>query len=264
MRSAQTECGPKDGGQSDSSPRVRKQIFASVFSPSWALGLILFLCILLPSYEGCNGETVRVSAALAADVDSPADVYVRFMVVWPFLLGLVICVGTLVLVVSRDPKRAGFLWWSFALLIILNATLLVLALVTETDDSADVWTAVWGAAATILLVLLPFTRRHCRNTFNAAMWLQLILALTAAVCLTFVVPAIFFANQWLIGGKVALACSVLLVPISIVLRLDGCRALTRSSHESPLRLGLKSAILLMLVGGLACAWIGTYMLVDLR
>ena len=53
-----------------------------------------------------------------------------------------------------------------------------------------------------------------------------------------------------------------LIVTTIVQRLDGYRALTRLSSESCLQLSLKSMLLLMQVGGMACAWVGPYLFID--
>lgn len=224
---------------------------------------MLFVCLFLPSYEGCNGQTVHVYALVSAGGGlSAGDIYARFIMAWPFLLGLIISIGTLLLVWSGKPTRARFLWWCFAVLIIANAGFLLLALVNDQSGGAES-AACWFGTAVILLVLLPITRLYCRNWFTAAMWLQLSLTLTAAVCLSFVVPALVFADRLLMGGKLAIACNVLLIVTTIVQQLDGYRALTRSCGESPLQLSLKSMLLLMQVGVMACAWVGAHVFIDL-
>ena len=234
---------------------------------------MLFVCLFLPSYEGCNGQPVHVYEVLARDGLSSDDIYFRFILAWPFILGLVISIGTLLLVWSGKPRRARFLWWCFAVLILRNAGFLLLAFANDQSTGEefvmsewkDLWFAVcWFGTAVILLVLLPITRLCCRNWFTAAMWLQLSLTLTAAVCLSCVVPSLVFADRLLMGGKLAIACSVLLIVTTIVQQLDGHRALTRSCGESPLQLSLKWMLLLMQVAGMACAWVGAYVFIDLR
>ena len=93
---------------------------------------------------------------------------------------------------------------------------------------------------------------------NAWAWDRLAsLALLALMWMT--VP---WTMGLLIGGKLAIASSAFLCVAAIVQRMDGERALTRSRRESPLQISLRSLLILMAIAGLACAWVGTYTLVD--
>ena len=60
-----------------------------------------------------------------------------------------------------------------------------------------------------------------------------------------------------------IACSVGLVVSTIVQRLDGYRVLTRGPNDSSLRLSLRASLMLMAIGGLACAWVGACAIVEL-
>ncbi len=242
-----------------------KQVFASLFTPSWSLGLLLFACLFLPAYRGCNNQVVYLSAAVTSDPLAAGEVYQSFLLTWPLLFGLMMSLGTLVLAWTSDPRRASILWWSFAGLIFLHTTLLVAAILAETSnvDSKTAWTwqefsiiACWLVPTIGLPVILFATYRYCRNWFSAAMWVQLALAVIAAVCTTVVMPSLLIAKELLIGGKILIAGSVGLIVSTIVQLLDGHRALTRKPTESPLQLNLKSMLLLMAIGGLACAWVG--------
>lgn len=254
-----------------SAPLIWKQVFTSLFTPSWGLGLILFVCLFLPSYEGCNGETVYMHKFLTVDELTTGTFYIQFILVWPYLLGLVISVGTLILVQNSKPNRALVLWWSFTVLIAAHAGCLVLAWInsptTETESTewrwADVWFAVcWLGTTAFLCLLVPITYRYSRDWFNAAMWLQLSLSVTATLCLSFVTPVLTLASRVLIGGKMAVACSVVLVVTTIVQRLDGARALTRASKESRLQLSLMAMLLLIPIAGMACAWAGSFAMFE--
>jgi hypothetical protein len=210
---------------------------------------------------------------LAPERLTAGEVYLRFVITWPFFFGLILALGTLVLAWSRKLDRARFLWWSYALLVMFHAVLLgvatVLALTDGDQGQAWTWekvrvTGAWYGAAVVLLALIPITCFCSRGWFHAAMAMQLVLALTAACCLSFVTPALMLANRFLIGGKLAVACSVSLIVFTIVQRLDGRRALTRQRGDSWLQLSLKSTLLLMGVSGIACAWVATYLLLDVR
>lgn len=242
-----------------------QQVFASLFTPSWSLGLLLFFCLFLPSYRGCNNQVVYLSEAMLLHEITPGEIYQRFLLIWPLLFGLVTCVGTLVLVWTSDPQRASVLWWSFAGMVFLHLTLLLVACLSQisTVESESTWkwqdfsiVACWLIPTIGLPALLLVTYRYCRNWFHAAMWMQLALSLTAAACTTAVVPSLLIAKEFLIGGRLMAVGSVGLVLSTIVQLLDGYRALTRKPTESPLRLSLKAMLLLMGIGGLACAWVG--------
>ena len=257
-------------------PSASEQVFSSLFSPTWSLGLLLFACIFLPTVKNCNGNTVYVCSQLAEEGLSAPEIYGKFVIVWPFLLGLVICLGTLRMICSGAPVRARFLWWSFAVLIIANAGLLacgfgpdMLSGLSELVAGEEVaWDfdhlegPLWIGTSLALLAALPVTRRYCRNWYDSAMWLQLCLVLTAAIFLSFVLPAIFLAEERLIGGKLAAACGVLLIITTIIQLLDGRRALTRLRGESRLRLSLKAMLILMQIGGMACVWISVVTFVN--
>ena len=43
---------------------------------------MLFVCLFLPSYEGCNGQPVHVYEVLAHDGLSSDDIYFRFILAW--------------------------------------------------------------------------------------------------------------------------------------------------------------------------------------
>ena len=223
----------------------RYQVFASLFTPSWMLGMMLTACLFLPSYRGCNGNVVRLTEALVLEEVSASGVYMRYLLTWPALFGLVVFAGTLLLVWSRNPERGRFLWWGFAGLIIIHTALLVVAILAEPlamksphDWSwEDAWTLIlWAVPSVGLPLLLVVTARCSTNWYHAAVWMQLALAFTAAVCSTYVIPALLLAKELLYGGKLMVTCSVGLVVSTIVQRLDGYRVLTRRRDDSSLQL----------------------------
>jgi hypothetical protein len=216
---------------------------------------------------------VRVYRVLTLEKFTAAEAYLKFLMAWPFVFGLSVALGTIAVAWSGKPHSARWLWWSYALLIVFHAALLIFAMASEraSADKGASWTwdeirlaTVWYGTTALLLGLLPVSRILSRNWCDAAMGLQLALALSAASCLSLVIPALTLANRFLVGGKLAVASSVALIVATLVLWLDGHRALTRQVGESPLRLSLRSMLLLMAVGGMACAWVGTYLFVDLK
>lgn len=254
------------------SPALWQQVFASVFTPTWTSGILLFCCLLLPAYKGCSNNTIYLGDALVDGGITSDDVFLTFYLAWPFILGLIITIGTLVLVCTNDPEKSRFLWWGFASLIIVNTCFVLFAIVytllqhqpsdSESEPADTDWEAVFFIAgaltiSAILLTLLPLTFRYCNSWYTATMWLQLALSITAAICLTFLVPGILLANEILIGGKIAIACAVTLIVTTLIQQFDGHRALTRQRHESRIQLSLGAMLLLMHICGLGCAWVGT-------
>ncbi|PHS16939.1 MAG: hypothetical protein COA78_03545 [Blastopirellula sp.] len=256
-------------------PALWQQLFASVFTPTWTSGILLFCCLLLPAYKGCSNNTIYLGEVIIAEGITTDNAFLKFYIAWPFILGLVISIGTLVLVWTNDPEKSRILWWSYASLIVVNTCFVLFAIVlallslepsgSESEVTESDWNAIFfiGGALTIsaiLLALIPLTLRYCKSWYTATMWLQLALTITAAICLTFIVPGILLANEILIGGKVAIACAVLLIVTTLIQQFDGHRALTRGRHDSRVQLSLGTMLLLMHVCGLACAWVGTVFL----
>jgi hypothetical protein len=249
-------------------------VCASLFTPTWNASLLLFVCLFLPSYEGCNGETIYVADAVSTGLSAEVAFYPAFLVIWPYLFGLIVAIGTISLAHSRQQDGARRLWCWLAGLVAIHSVLLAAALVREPPSSWSEWRSwdsgdllmglFWLGTTLFLIVLVPLTGVCCRTWFNAAMWLQLAGTVTAAICLSYFIPAIAFAHKLLLGGKLAVASSVFLIFATIVERLDGHRALVRRRGEPPLRLSLKSMLLLMIIGGLACAWAGAYLVFDLE
>jgi hypothetical protein len=258
----------------DDSPSAWHLVFASLFTPTWSLSLLLFVCLFLPSYEGCSGETIYIADAVSTGLSADVAFYPAFLVIWPYLFGLIVAIGTVCLARSRQHDGARRLWWWLAGLFALHAVVLAAALAREPPSSWSEWQSwewgdilsglYWLGTTVFLIVLIPITGVYCRTWFNAAMWLQLAGVVTAAIYLSYFMPVIAFAHKLLLGGRLAVACSVLLIVSTIVERMDGHRALVRRRGEPPLRLSLKSTLLLMVLGGLACAWAGAYLVFDLE
>jgi len=268
----------------------RRQVFASVFTPQWSLGLLLFLCMFLPSYRGCNGEVIVPCQVYACDWTSLEAPLFMWLVTWPYLFGLVLAVGTVCLAWSRRGSAAFGLWWWYSGFILFNAVLWQFTVVAGLASSAysvsrgdesielpasgeELFHALIEAvkspicwilcASGVLAAMIPLTARLCRNWFHAAMWLQCSLVLLAAVYVSTLTPGFLLAEGFLIGGKLSVAFAVLLILVSVAVWADGQRVLVRQKGESPLRLSLRTAMLLMLVGGLGCAWIASVVLSDL-
>lgn len=251
-------------------PSARRRVLASVLTPSWSLGLLLFVCLSLPAYRGCNDQVVYVGSVFA-EVEPTADsVYLTFLVTWPFFFGLLVAVGTLWIALAGKASRARLLWRLLAALVIVNMVLMTTAFVAswlEHESSGefgqemlDAWWLLLPSLAA--LALMVFTARRRRDYFQSAMWLQCGLAVLAAVSVSLVTPGFLLAKEFLLGGILAIAASVFLILATVVSLLDGRRALARRAGESPLQLSLKAMLLLMLLGGVACSWIGTFLVAE--
>lgn len=247
-----------------SSTKVRRSpgALASVFTPSWGLGLLLFCCLFLPAYQGCNGKPIYIYRAFTLESLALPNAYLVFQVAWPCLFGLLVAIGSGWLLWTSDPQQAKFLWWSYSGLVIIHACLLIAVMVTSPEewsiDNADeAWLKFcWLSVSLILLVLIPLTGLRCRTWLHAALWMQLSLGLVAALSLSFLVPALLLANRLLIGGKLMVFCSVFLVVSTLLQQVDGYRTLTRDPHHSPLRLSLRALLCITTLSGVAAAWVG--------
>ncbi len=252
--------------------RAHRQVFASLFTPSWTLGLLLAACLFLPSYRGCNGTAIHLSEAFVLEDYSTSEIYTRYLMVWPMLFGLIVFFGTVLLAWSRNPQRASVLWYGFASLIVVHSLLAIAAIVGSPPnlETASDWSwqevlllLLWSSMAVGLPLLLVITKRYCQDWYHAAIWMQLAISLAAAVCATYVIPSLLLASELLIGGKLMITCSVGLVVTTIVQQLDGRRVLVRQPGSSPLQLSMKGTLLLMSVGGIACSWVTACIFVEL-
>ena len=256
-------------GPAAETPSAAQALFASLLTPSWGLGLVIVSCLLLPCYEGCNGNAIS-GYQLFANVElSMSSIHATFLVGWPFVFGLLVAGGTLYLAATGNCRP---LWWCLALLIGANAAFQaagLLAVLPELHKAKGselrgglMVAAVLGGVTVGLLILLAVSRRYSRTPLQAAMWLQGALALAAAATFSFVIPLMIFAQGPLLGGKLGHAACLFLLLAAVVQWFDGDRALARRRGESPLQLNLKATLLLMLIGGVACAWIVLFAMAE--
>jgi len=293
--------GKRDSAPPNKPVSVRQQAFVSLFTPQWTLGLLLFVGMFLPSYRGCNDSVITPCTVLALPGPPPGEplstwpallascAWYAWLVTWPFFFGLVLALATWYLAWSRRERAAFGLWWWYCGFVLFNTLVWQLAALAGLGAILHAWfhgdltptlptmrEALGGIvalfqtpfgwsllASVVLLAAIPIMARVCRNWYRAAMLLQISLVLLAAVSVSTLTPGLLLAKDFLAGGKLSVACAVLLIPVSIAVWADGQRVLVRRKGESPLRLSLRTAMLLMLVGGLGCAWIASVALSDL-
>lgn len=253
----------RDKRASQSTP-ARQLVFASILTPSWSLGLLLFACLFLPFSRGCNNDTHYMYEAFNGIGPSAWSIFDVFFSTWPFLFGLTLAVATIITAVVRQPLQCRLLWASLSTLIIVNGLLLSGALYEDAAQKnwlmewEQRWHEMWLIAPSLgLLVLVLLTKRRCHNGFHAALWLQFFLACLAAVQL----PLLVFGHL-LIGAKLAVVFSSCLILSTIIQWFDGERALTRSRGESTFQMSLKAMLALMLAGGLTFSWAGSIAFPD--
>ena len=112
----------------------RNEVFASLFTPSWSLALLLSISFFLPAYRGCNNQTVFLPDVVASsEIEETADIYAIFLLVWPMFFGVLVAVGTIMLAWTREPQYAKYLWSAFGVMILIHAILWIIT----TYDSAN-------------------------------------------------------------------------------------------------------------------------------
>ncbi len=235
-----------------STPSARQIIFSSVLTPNWLLGLLLFACMFMPFYEGCNNKTVYIYKSLGDVEPTASSVYSTYLRVWPFLFGFILCAGTLAAAFGRNPQQSRALWWGLALLILVNGFLLIPNVAEGVKDGSA---AIVVVLSILLLVLVYGTAAYGRNWFQSAIILQFALACLATPWLPIIA---LFKSRLLIGGKLAVGAGSLLIVSSIVEFVNARRALARKPGESPLQLSLRSMFVIMLVGGVVFALVGAW------
>lgn len=254
----------RDGQASDGSaapctvgpPPARQIIFSSVLTPNWLLGLLLFACMFMPFYEGCNNKTVYIYKSLGDVEPTASSVYGEFLRVWPFLFGFVLFAGTLAAALARNPLQSRTLWRGLALLILANGFLLIPNIAEGMKDGSA---AIVVVPSILLLLLLFGTAAYGRNSFQSAIVLQFVLACLATPWLPIIA---IFNSRLLIGGKLAVGAGSLLIVSSIVEFVNARRALTRKPGESPLQLSLRSMFVIMLVGGVVFSLVGAWIVAE--
>jgi len=245
-------------------------LLASIFTPTWGLGLLLGLCLLLPCYQGCNDTTIYGYGALAEASLTVESAFETFLLTWPFAFGLLAGIGTVAMLLTRRPL---LLWWAYAGLILAYGAIQLTFLASRqeeirkafaTENRETMWISLaFFSVAIVLLAMLLLTRRYCRSPVRAAMWLQGALAVLAAVSISILIPMLYLAQGPLFGAKIAHVCCLLLIVTSIVGWFEGQRVFSRETRSSPLQLSLRATLVLMLVGGLLFAWGITFALHDL-
>ncbi|MCA9262685.1 MAG: hypothetical protein KDA60_02505 [Planctomycetales bacterium] len=240
-----------------------QQAFASIFTPSWSLGLILSFSFLLPTARGCNDKTIYVTDFWTNHDGTFESTYLGFATTWPILFGLFLAAGTLWMVSRSRLQSARFLWLGYSVIIAIHSILfVVLCVLTKPWNSLgfgirdDVLSTIVILLPTVgLPVLVWLTLRRSRTWYRAAMWLQLGMAATSMFTVGLVTPIVLIFGSPRIGNQLAISASIGLFVMTVVQLLDGERALVRQPHESPLQLSLRGSLLVMSLGGIGLAGI---------
>lgn len=248
---------PNDDPNPLASVPAWRRLFASQFTTSWTLGLLLFGCMFLPAFEGCNGKTIYPYLAFQQDRNDEM-ILLLFLLLWPYLFGLIVAISTWLMTLRRDTSR-GRLMWGICLAICAGQfAFWTSVLVSNYDGGGVISHPIWpvGLMVIVFIALIRYTLRS-KTWFDAAIRMQAAAATTAAFSLTFFTPVALFAKRVLIGGKLAVFAAVSLAVCSLIHGMDGARALNRKPGESPLQITMRQMLVLMVVGGVACVWVFT-------
>ncbi len=201
----------------------------------------------------------------------PSETYFNVLIFFPQLFAICVIAGSFLLCMGASCQQSSMqLWRIYAGLIALHSVLLLVYMVLHADEFSGapnvndyVFLVTWMGYSVGLLVVVFVTLKRARTWFNAAMWMQIVLSLSALVCASFVVPTAALAISFLIGGKLNVIASASLLFVSVIQRMDGARALDRKTDESPIQLNLKMMFILMTIGGILFAWVCSFCFVKL-
>lgn len=251
---ARSPSPPPDG---DGRPTAVRAVFAPCVAPTWTAGLVLFLCLWLPQFTGCDGIDVRPIDRIAR-ADGFEQQLEAVAVLWPHWFGLLTAVALVAVAVVRpaDPGRylviAPLTVW-VALLFVTGAQLAL-----HPPPSKQDWLEVllW-----LPIVLAPGVWAGfalCRRQWLAA-WARLTSTL-AVLVYPMLVLSTLPSRSSLYGMTVALVAAACLAPLAWILRWRGRRALVdRRASTEPIRFRLGQ---LVLFTTLVAATLGYYRLMP--
>ena len=193
----------------------------------------LFACLFLPlgMVGGCGAKTpLYPYKDWLVGIDSIAGFFGAQLFLWPYLFAILVTVGTLLILITRNPRHFRTLWAIYCIAVVT----IVFGIWSfegkefrQRADSADweTWLSeLWVLGPTVLLIaLLLVTYMNCRTWFAAALWVQLALAILATGWFIFVV--LLFGDDLLIGGKLSIGTSGVLVLATAWERAHGLHAL---------------------------------------
>ena len=209
----------------------RRLILFSCFTPIWGSGLLLAACFFLPLclLPGCTDDTGTTHYFpyspsekydnLSNETDGLATTFFLFQQFdWPYGFGALAAFGTLLVLATRNLRNFRVIWFlyaAYAIVIIGGIWLSMGDAIRESrktegpNAGIDIrWAISVLVPSTIVLITLVASYLNCRTWFSAAMWVQLTLAALSIVW--FAVLRFLFGFEFLVGGTLSLAASVVL------------------------------------------------------
>jgi len=236
----------------------------STAMPGGLTGLVLFICLFLPSVESCSGDVIVPAQVLADSKDDDPTTtfeelvgvaYGKFLLVWPYFFGIGVAVVSLL--AQRFPSTLQLVWIAWLWLIAMHATLfsIFFAIHLSTEEEPPTVADFSMVPITLATVVAALFTLRCRSWFNATMWMEAMLGLVAAVNLSTFSLAILLSQRVLFGWQLALGSSLCISIHGLVMRMAGAEVVLPKFEPRPrFQLSLRNMLILMLVGGIACAW----------
>lgn len=191
-------------------------------APSCGAGLLLAMSFFLPLcfVPGCNGkppQPLYLTSALA-DIGSIVELFQVQWITWPYLFGLLVFCGTLLILATGDPRYFRTLWLMYGVpsVIIVPGMWMAMGRELSDDEISLGWLfdVVILIPTCLLLALVVVSYFSCRTWAGAALLVQCGLASLGTAWFLYV----HFGLELPLasGGKLALGSCAVLTAASLV------------------------------------------------
>ena len=240
--------------------------------------ICFLLCLALvslrrrPSVEGCNGSVVYPAQYLAnyntsgepsTALEIAFGTYSEFAILWPYFFGLTVAVVSLLAHRHQGLLQLGWITWAFLIGLHALTLFLFLGLHFLYGEQPTGLSDISFIAVTLATIVVALLTLRCHNWFNSVAWLQATLGLAAAINLSTVSLWFTFSQRVLFGWQLALFSSICIALHGLVMRMAGVEVVLPKFEPYPrFQLSLRNMLILMLVGGVACAWMGSGLMLN--